>query len=43
MPVNAMLLTCSLLAAAAPPAQASAASRAEAAGPAIIYNETLNL
>ena len=49
MPVNAMLLTCSLLAAAAPPApmvppaEAPAAPRATAADPTIIYNETLNL
>lgn len=52
MLVNAMLLTCSLLAAAAsaeppvpsaPQAEAPSAPRAEATGPAIIFDETLDL
>jgi len=52
MPVNAMLLTCSLLAAAAsavppvpsaPQAGPPSAPRAEAASPAIIFDETMDL
>jgi peptidoglycan/LPS O-acetylase OafA/YrhL len=48
MPANTMLLTCSLLAAAAPPepvvppAEAPAAPRATAADPTSIYNENLH-